>query len=61
MRVKLQQTLMESWEGEWGGGDEGAKDMWTEEGDSERWLGHRPQQIKEEMLGARSVNVVLGL
>ena len=37
MRVKLQQIPMESSKGEWGGGDAGIKDRWTE-GDSEAWL-----------------------
>lgn len=35
--MKLQQILMESSKGEWGGGDAGVKDRWTE-GDSEAWL-----------------------
>lgn len=34
--MKLQQILMESSEGEWGGGDAGVKGRWT--GDSEAWL-----------------------
>lgn len=34
--MKLQQILMESSKGEWGGGDAGVKGRWT--GDSEAWL-----------------------